>query len=161
MGNNQSNGDNFQIEDHDARNGPTMNGIDYHPRFSSPTDQRSISPPPTDRPSSTPPAPTGVLEIVDPKNFTRDTSKHESGLCANCSKPNATLMCGRCQTVFYCSQTCQFTHFKQHKKACRASSSHSPKTSPGGTPGPRKPASICVSRFHFLWDLSTGMATNR
>lgn len=42
-------------------------------------------------------------------------------VCYNpaCSAP-ATSKCGRCESVFYCSQACQRTHWRAHKPACVA-----------------------------------------
>ncbi|KAL9476262.1 hypothetical protein ACSS6W_006103 [Trichoderma asperelloides] len=44
--------------------------------------------------------------------------------CANCGKDSVPLMlCGRCKGAMYCGRTCQVTHFKKHKAACRATAS--------------------------------------
>jgi hypothetical protein len=38
-------------------------------------------------------------------------------LCGTCSKP-ATLKCGGCSTVHYCSKVCQWAQWPHHKKTC-------------------------------------------
>ena len=39
--------------------------------------------------------------------------------CDSCGKPQAKLMCSRCQRVYYCSRECQTTAWKhQHKSIC-------------------------------------------
>ena len=46
-----------------------------------------------------------------------------SAACGSCNKPLAVyhLRCSRCQTMTYCNTECQRTHWKLHKKACKAS----------------------------------------
>ncbi|UKZ74036.1 hypothetical protein TrVFT333_001690 [Trichoderma virens FT-333] len=44
--------------------------------------------------------------------------------CANCGKNSVPLMlCGRCKGIKYCGRTCQVAHYKEHKAACRATTS--------------------------------------
>ena len=44
--------------------------------------------------------------------------------CPICFQP-ANLKCGKCQSVFYCSEECQKQHWKKcHKKACSAKPRH-------------------------------------
>eukprot|EP01084_Bolivina_argentea_P313337 542615_1 len=43
------------------------------------------------------------------------------GLCAACSKKDASSICGRCKCTYYCDVKCQRLHWKQHKKTCNPS----------------------------------------
>ena len=40
-------------------------------------------------------------------------------VCGNCIKPNATKKCEGCETMFYCDQNCQLSHWKLHKMLCK------------------------------------------
>jgi hypothetical protein len=35
------------------------------------------------------------------------------------ASPGATLLCGGCMAVRYCSRECQKVHWKAHRKACK------------------------------------------
>jgi uncharacterized protein YjhX (UPF0386 family) len=39
---------------------------------------------------------------------------------AGCASAEASSMCGRCETVRYCSRECQRADWKAHKAACAA-----------------------------------------
>jgi hypothetical protein len=39
-------------------------------------------------------------------------------LCAQCQEPNCTQRCGNCKTLYYCSKSCQTTHWPIHKLFC-------------------------------------------
>ncbi|KAG2015395.1 hypothetical protein CC2G_008671 [Coprinopsis cinerea AmutBmut pab1-1] len=41
-----------------------------------------------------------------------------SNACINCKSAGATKRCARCQKVWYCSPTCQNSHWKFHKEGC-------------------------------------------
>ncbi len=41
------------------------------------------------------------------------------GRCVGCGS-SGSLRCSRCKSVIYCSQACQRTHWKSHKKNCVA-----------------------------------------
>ena len=40
--------------------------------------------------------------------------------CDACGKNNPPLRCSRCKLTFYCSASCQQTHWKEHKPDCRS-----------------------------------------
>ena len=40
--------------------------------------------------------------------------------CDACGKNNPPLRCSRCKLTFYCSATCQQTHWSEHKPDCRS-----------------------------------------
>ncbi|KAL9181542.1 hypothetical protein ACHAXT_010347 [Thalassiosira profunda] len=48
-----------------------------------------------------------------------DGDKGDIISCGHCSQPGATLRCGRCKCVKYCSADCQKLHFAIHKKNCK------------------------------------------
>ena len=66
---------------------------------------------------------------------------HDSGAegeCSSCGKQSSSLKrCGKCRSVFYCSEGCQRGDWKKHKRCChtppRAQSP--PVSSNGGPPG--------------------------
>lgn len=41
--------------------------------------------------------------------------------CAFCLKKQCIKRCGKCQQVYYCTDTCQKAHWKEHKKICKES----------------------------------------
>ena len=45
--------------------------------------------------------------------------------CAACGEAGASLKCGGCGLVYYCSRECQKKHWKVHKKECKTKSTES------------------------------------
>lgn len=53
----------------------------------------------------------------------KDVAKLEQtapkAICANCASTENLGRCGRCKTVYYCSDACQKTHWLKHKRDCK------------------------------------------
>ncbi|EXJ91678.1 hypothetical protein A1O3_00228 [Capronia epimyces CBS 606.96] len=64
-----------------------------------------------------------------------DTSSTPSGQCAACRKTTNLKRCAKCKTTQYCSQECQKTDWKEHKKSCskNAPDRSNPSFSTGGS----------------------------
>jgi len=48
-----------------------------------------------------------------------NNNSNNTKACGACSKP-ASLLCGRCKAVSYCSKNCQSSHWNTHKKVCKS-----------------------------------------
>ena len=58
-------------------------------------------------------------------------SKRANLVCCQCQQPVSTkLVCGRCRSAVYCSQSCQKEDWASHKKTCRTRKKRSSTTSP-------------------------------
>lgn len=58
------------------------------------------------------------LEIL--KNYLSTLGVEDRGKCAACFKPlEAPKRCGKCKSIFYCSQKCQADNWKVHKTQCK------------------------------------------
>ena len=50
-----------------------------------------------------------------------DHQVKKSHVCVNCGRKGVSLkQCSKCQSVHYCSQKCQRTHWMKHKQLCSA-----------------------------------------
>ena len=45
--------------------------------------------------------------------------QYEANVCAKCGKAAAKAKCSKCKSVYYCSRSCQTTHWKSHKPVCQ------------------------------------------
>ena len=46
-------------------------------------------------------------------------SNQPSKICWNCMRVEGTHRCTACKAAYYCSRTCQSTHWQQHKSRCK------------------------------------------
>lgn len=61
-----------------------------------------------------------VSEWIWPKTTGGEKSPQVK-LCGYCSKPDCTLRCASCKTIYYCSEKCQKEHWITHKQKCKTS----------------------------------------
>lgn len=47
---------------------------------------------------------------------------NSSPICAHCRSKSTSRVCKNCSAVFYCSKSCQKSHWKKHKTSCKARS---------------------------------------
>jgi splicing suppressor protein 51 len=65
-------------------------------------------------------------------------SSTSPSICANCPTTTNLKRCAKCLHEWYCSRTCQKTHWKQHKKSCSTGSSV-PNPTPSSSSSTPKP----------------------
>jgi len=63
----------------------------------------------------------GKVVRVKPGNLLHDVVL--AAACTGCGAAGARRRCSRCMTVFYCSSTCQRSHWPNHKAPCGAAAS--------------------------------------
>lgn len=49
-------------------------------------------------------------------------NENSSPICAHCRSKSTSRVCKNCSAVFYCSKSCQKSHWKKHKTSCKARS---------------------------------------